>query len=118
MSTAREQDAMVAEIRGGLDHPIVDADAHHIEPIPVILEYLSDVAGPTMADRFMAELASARRAFRMSLDERRAERVGIPVWWPMPTERHQLHPDQTMRAFENGSRAVDLSHLAGDGCRK
>lgn len=87
MSLTREQDETVAQIRRDLDHPIVDADAHHIEPIPVILEHIAEVAGPKMVDRFVAQLKSARRAFQMSLSERQRERVGIPVWWPMPTEQ-------------------------------
>ncbi len=87
MLAKRQQDVTVAKILQDIDHPIVDADAHHIEPIQVILEHLAEVAGPAMADRFIAQLKKARRAFQMTLDERRQERVGIPVWWPMPTEQ-------------------------------
>ena len=83
----REQDKTVAQIRRELNHPIVDADAHHIEPIPVILEHIAEVAGPKMVDRFVAQLKSANVPFRCRWDEPRRERVGIPVWWPMPSEQ-------------------------------
>ena len=41
-----------ASIREALDHPIIDADAHAVEATPVLLEYLADVAGAAMVDRY------------------------------------------------------------------
>lgn len=87
MPVAQKQDPIVQQIRRDIGHPIVDADAHHIEPIPVILEHLSEEFGGAMADRFVSQLKRARRAFDTSLEVRRDERIGVPVWWPMPTEQ-------------------------------
>ena len=36
------------EIRAGLSHPIIDGDGHWMEPIPVFLEYLSEVGGTSL----------------------------------------------------------------------
>ena len=33
----------VAEIRRRIDHPIVDADAHQLETVPVLLDYIREV---------------------------------------------------------------------------
>jgi predicted TIM-barrel fold metal-dependent hydrolase len=41
-----------AGIRAALDHPIIDADAHAVEATPVLLEYLADVGGAAMVDRY------------------------------------------------------------------
>ena len=35
------------ELKARLDHPIVDADAHQLEVIPVLFEYLREVGGPS-----------------------------------------------------------------------
>ena len=36
------------EICAGLSHPIIDGDGHWMEPIPVFLEYLSEVGGTSL----------------------------------------------------------------------
>jgi predicted TIM-barrel fold metal-dependent hydrolase len=78
--------AKTAEIRAGLDHPIVDVDAHQLEVIPVLLDLLRDVGGPSMPDRFIAHFAWTRRTFSMTPEQRADDRAPVPVWWPMPTE--------------------------------
>ena len=47
-----------AEVRAGLKHPIVDADGHWLEYVPVFAERMRKVAGDKAADGF---LASQRR---------------------------------------------------------
>jgi predicted TIM-barrel fold metal-dependent hydrolase len=42
-----------ARIKEQLKHPIVDADGHWIEPRPILLEFLRDVAGPTVTDKYL-----------------------------------------------------------------
>lgn len=41
-----------ASIREALDHPIIDADAHAVEVTSLLLEYLADVGGAAMVDRY------------------------------------------------------------------
>ena len=82
----RRPHAKVEEIRRRIDHPIVDADAHQLETVPVLLDYLREVGGNDMPDRFLAFLAHQRRTFEMTPAERLDTRTSMPVWWPIPTE--------------------------------
>jgi predicted TIM-barrel fold metal-dependent hydrolase len=82
--------AKVEEIRKRIDHPIVDADAHQLETVPVLLDYLRDAGGSDMPDRFLAFLKHQRRTFDMTPNERLDTRTSMPVWWPIPTE-NTLH---------------------------
>jgi predicted TIM-barrel fold metal-dependent hydrolase len=86
MARLAEPSAELRAVRAGLDHPIVDADAHQLEVLAVVLDYVRDVGGADMPDRFINYLMHARRAFRQPLDQRRDERTSVPVWWPVPTE--------------------------------
>src|SRR5260370_42143243 len=80
------QGARTAAIRGVLDHPIVDVDAHQLEVIPVLLDFMRDIGGPGMPERFLEHFRWARRTFAMTDDERADTRAAMPVWWPMPTD--------------------------------
>jgi predicted TIM-barrel fold metal-dependent hydrolase len=42
----------VAEIRAQIPHPIIDADGHHVEVTPVLLDYVKDVGGTAALARF------------------------------------------------------------------
>ena len=78
--------AKVEELLQRIDHPIVDADSHQLETVPVLLDYLRDVGGTDMPDRFLAFLKHQRRTFDMNAAERLDTRTSMPVWWPIPTE--------------------------------
>jgi predicted TIM-barrel fold metal-dependent hydrolase len=78
--------AKLAEIRARIDHPIVDVDAHQLEVVPVLLEFLRDEGGPALPERWIEYMGWARRTFRMTPEERLRTRTGMPVWWPVPTE--------------------------------
>ena len=41
-----------AAVRARLDHPVVDGDGHWLEPIPIFLDYLRDLAGPSVVEKF------------------------------------------------------------------
>jgi hypothetical protein len=41
-----------AAVRARLSHPVIDADAHHIEFEPGLLDYVRQAAGPKVAERF------------------------------------------------------------------
>ena len=42
------------EIRAGLGHPVIDSDGHYVEFGPSIIDYIKKVAGPRVADAFVA----------------------------------------------------------------
>ena len=86
MSTSladRSKTSPSAEIRAGLKHPVVDADGHYVECGPVFLDYLKQVAGAALAERFRAKQATGW--FALSPEERRRKRVTRPSSWTHPT---------------------------------
>jgi predicted TIM-barrel fold metal-dependent hydrolase len=86
MSTRREK-SRSAEIRERLSHPIIDSDGHVAEFEPALFDYLRDVGGSRMVERFKA-LPDSPLAFRwnrLTPEERRRERTPRPHWWVHPT---------------------------------
>ena len=75
-----------AEIRAGLDHPVVDTDGHMMEHLPVFLDYLKETAGPDMVSRFVAKSNDTRENswHVLSPQERRDQRVARPPFWQSP----------------------------------
>ena len=51
-----ENIARVRALRDRLDHPVIDADGHLIEPAPLFNEYLQKVGGSGMLERYNREL--------------------------------------------------------------
>ncbi|HSR55614.1 MAG TPA: amidohydrolase family protein [Alphaproteobacteria bacterium] len=74
-----------AEIRARLGHPVVDADGHAIETGAVFLDYLKQVAGPKVTERYVA-LRKAGGWFGMTPEDRRRQRVFRPSSWTLPTQ--------------------------------
>lgn len=78
-------------LRAGLDHPVVDADGHIVESIPVVVDYMRAVAGEDVADRFTASVPSfgSRRAGLLASagrDGERAPGVFVPPWWTVASD--------------------------------
>lgn len=66
-------------------HPIVDADAHWLEPVPVFLEFLRDTGGPVAIEEMSAHYDRADRAwYRADATERHARRIKRRAWWSDP----------------------------------
>ncbi|HEY2303735.1 MAG TPA: amidohydrolase family protein [Acidimicrobiales bacterium] len=69
------------DIRSQLGHPVIDGDGHVIEVTPVLLEYLDDVGGPGVVDRYLQ--APIKRQFAVD--------ANTPYWtkdsgaWVWPT---------------------------------
>jgi hypothetical protein len=49
MATLFKATPKVDQLRAKLGHPIVDADAHQIEMVPLFLDFLREVGGAKMA---------------------------------------------------------------------
>ena len=75
----------VRAIRAELDHPVIDADGHIIEFIPMLADLIGDEAGGAVADRFLTLAGSS--ATRRSLDVETRRRLGIARtgWWGVPS---------------------------------
>src|ERR1019366_2007214 len=69
------------DIRSQLDHPVVDGDGHVIEVTPVLLDYLDELGGAGVVDRYLQ--APIKRQFALDLK--------APYWtkdsgsWVWPT---------------------------------
>lgn len=70
-----------AAVRQRLDHPVVDADAHWLESVPVFHDYLKATAGQSMLDEYIKSQASNDRWFQTPPEERIRRRLGRPNYW-------------------------------------
>ena len=75
----------VEAIRARLDHPIIDADGHAIEYLPVVRDVLRAQAGDD-AVAALERMTSAGATIReLSPAQRRAAGVSRMTWWGLPT---------------------------------
>ncbi|HTY80726.1 MAG TPA: amidohydrolase family protein [Candidatus Bathyarchaeia archaeon] len=80
---AYTKDSKSAAVRAKLTHPVIDGDGHWLEPIPIFLDYLRDVGGPAIVDKFMKK-AKDTSWYEMSPAERMERRPHRPTWWGEP----------------------------------
>lgn len=89
--TDRKRERSGASIRARLDHPIVDADGHIVESLPVLVETIRSLAGSAVADRFggaSKTFASRSKSAGALVSEEGFDPVqGQPIqpWWALPT---------------------------------
>ena len=72
-----------AAVRAKLGHPVIDGDGHWLEPVPIFLDYLRDVGGPSAVDKFMKK-AKDTSWYEMSAADRMDRRPHRPTWWGEP----------------------------------
>src|SRR5258708_39904001 len=70
-----------AAIHARLGHPVIDGDGHWLEPIPIFLEYLSEVAGPAAVDRIRERWRQSDAWHRADWPERQHRRLRRTIWW-------------------------------------
>jgi predicted TIM-barrel fold metal-dependent hydrolase len=80
---AYSKDSKSAAVRAKLDHPVIDGDGHWLEPIPIFLDFLRDVGGPAIVDKFMKKAKDASW-YEMAPAERMERRPHRPTWWGEP----------------------------------
>ncbi len=73
-----------ADIRAQLDHPIVDADGHHVEFTPLIRDFIADDAGAAVAARFDTILDGNRIKRGIDSATRRSLGMARTGWWGVP----------------------------------
>jgi predicted TIM-barrel fold metal-dependent hydrolase len=85
------------ELHRQLSHPVIDSDGHFAEIMPVFFDYLKEVAGANLAERYQKELSSSSsgcmvanmhsmyRWHRMSPEQRRADVAPRPPFYGSPT---------------------------------
>jgi predicted TIM-barrel fold metal-dependent hydrolase len=72
-----------AAVRARLDHPVIDGDGHWLEPVPIFLDYLREVGGPSLVERFVHK-AKDDGWYTMNPHERLEARLRRPTWWGEP----------------------------------
>ncbi len=80
---AISRDSRSAAVRSRLDHPVIDGDGHWLEPIPIFLDYLRQVAGPAITERYV-RLAKGSPWYEMTARERMDKRMQRDTWWGEP----------------------------------
>jgi len=73
-----------ATLRAGLSHPVIDADGHQIEFIPLIRDLLAAEAGEAVAGRFEAGVSHAAMKQLTDPAVRRANGISRSGWWGLP----------------------------------
>lgn len=83
-----------AQIRSNLDHPVVDADGHYIELLPVFMEYFFDYVKEIGGSDAVADLARREGLFyddrvlgvwaSLTESERRERWLNRPPFWSLP----------------------------------
>src|SRR5947199_315182 len=74
-------DLKSAAVRARLDHPVIDGDGHWLEPVPIFLDYLREVAEPSVVEGFrkMATAHIDRGWYDMTPAERLDRRPTRPT---------------------------------------
>ncbi|HXH09798.1 MAG TPA: amidohydrolase family protein [Alphaproteobacteria bacterium] len=80
---AHARSSQSAAVRAKLDHPVIDGDGHWLEPVPIFLDYLRTVGGPSLVERFV-DKARDDAWYAMSPHERSERRPRRPTWWGEP----------------------------------
>ena len=74
-----------AEVRAGLDHPIVDGDGHWVEYHPVMVEALHDIGGDAAVEGYSGFGRMIGSNVSLTTAERRSRNLGHEAWWSVPT---------------------------------
>lgn len=75
-----------ADIRAQLNHPVIDADGHWLEPVPIFLDFLQQEGGNSAVDRFRENKKREDAWYGMGAEERLARRLRRPTWWGEPAD--------------------------------
>src|SRR3989449_8102729 len=74
------------KLRSRLSHPVVDADGHWLEYLPVMREQFKKIAGDAAVEGLAAASSRIPNALKLSLEDRRRRRVGMEGFWSSPSE--------------------------------
>tara|TARA_Y100000588_G_scaffold393254_1_gene508464 strand:+ start:1460 stop:2923 length:1464 start_codon:yes stop_codon:yes gene_type:complete len=76
------------QVRAGLNHPVIDSDGHTIEFMPLLHDFLKDVGGSAIYERYvqsrpqpMLGRGTRDRWYQMTPQERQHQRVTRPSFW-------------------------------------
>lgn len=79
------------EIRQKLGHPVIDSDGHWAELYPIYKDFVREVGGPAMLDRFDSVYGRRMGAwYDASAEDRRKNRMRRPSYWGVPTSADRI----------------------------
>jgi predicted TIM-barrel fold metal-dependent hydrolase len=84
MPTSGQTDAR--RLRDRLSHPVIDADGHWIEYVPVMREAFRRIGGEAAVEALAVATRRVPDALGMSVAERARRRVGMEAFWSSPSE--------------------------------
>jgi predicted TIM-barrel fold metal-dependent hydrolase len=84
MATSAQTEARMLHSR--LNHPIIDADGHWLEYLPVMREEFRRIGGDAAVEALAVASDRVPTSLRMSLAERWRRRVGQESFWASPCE--------------------------------
>src|SRR5579875_3411861 len=90
-----------AEVRARLDHPVIDADAHIVESTELVDEYVREIGGPDVFERW----------------SKRPPRYGPTkmIWWGSPSGKYTADRAMSLLpkyfAERMGECGIDFAHL-------
>ncbi len=80
-----------SEIRTKLDHPVIDSDGHWAELFPILFEYVEEVAGSAVLERFRAGYGQRFHGwYEADAETRRRNRMRRPSYWGVPTNKDRI----------------------------
>ena len=74
------------KLRARLNHPVIDADGHWIEYLPVMKEEFRRIAGAAAVEALDIATQRVPNSLKLTLAERRRRRVGQEAFWSSPSE--------------------------------
>jgi predicted TIM-barrel fold metal-dependent hydrolase len=76
----------VAAIRARLEHPVIDADGHQVEFLPLVRDFVVELAGTRAGTDFDRVVDSGQRILQVAPgDARRRLGLSRTGWWSVPT---------------------------------
>src|SRR6266849_5597262 len=79
-----------AAVRARLKHPVIDSDGHTVEFEPAVLDYLKQVGGAKILERYKGAPdgydSGIRQWYRMTPEQRRENRSTRVSWWIFPSD--------------------------------
>ncbi len=84
----KTQSSQSAAVRARVGHPIIDADGHTLEFEPCVLDYMKEIAGPKMVERYPTgrDTAGYLSWHGLSPEQRRDTRATRTPWWGIPAK--------------------------------
>jgi hypothetical protein len=87
-----------AKVRAKLNHPIIDTDGHTVEFTPVFFDYIKEVGGAGMIERYKKAVGSRanNRWAELSEEERRYTRATCPALVGAAGEKYSGSSDSVL----------------------